>query len=64
MRLLIAIGKAPFPDLARNFVASIGQIEAFLDVQKPPLIAKVYRPSPSDLLRNSAAAGSVLRWYP
>jgi hypothetical protein len=64
VRLLIVIGKAPFPDLARNFVASIGQIEAFLDVQKPPLIGKVYRPSPSDLVRNPAAAGAVLRWYP
>lgn len=62
--LLIVIGHAPYPLLARNVVAALPKIEAFLDAQKPPFIAKVYRPSPADLARNPAARGEVMRWYP
>jgi len=62
--LLIVIGKVPYPELARHFVATLPKIEAFLDKHTPPFIAKVYRPSPSDLARNPSAAGEVLFWYP
>lgn len=41
--LLIAVGKAPFPELARSFLATISRIESFLDAHSPPFIAKVYR---------------------
>lgn len=61
--LLVVIGKVPFLELADNFVRSIGRIERFLDQNEPPVIAKVRRPTPADLLRNKAI-GSIERWYP
>jgi PIN like domain len=62
--LLIVIGKASFPKLADNFVASISKIERFLDTHEPPFIAKIYRPSPSDLARKADSAGTIVLWYP
>ncbi len=62
--LLIVIGKLPYPELAKHFVATLPKIEAFLDKHTPPFIAKVYRPSPADLARNSAAGGDIVLWYP
>ena len=56
--LLVIIRKAPFPELARAFVATLPSIEYFLDNHAPPFIAKVYRPAPSE------AAGHVEMWYP
>ena len=50
--LLIVIGKAPFPDLARSFVANADAIQRFVDRQTPPFIAKVYR------------TGAITLWYP
>lgn len=43
VRLLILVGKAPFPALAASFVATYNRIEAFLARNPAPLIAKVYR---------------------
>jgi PIN like domain len=62
--LLIVIGKVSFAKLAENFVVSIPKIERFLDTYQPPLIAKIYRPSPSDLTRKADAAGTIVLWYP
>jgi PIN like domain len=62
--LLVVIGKASFADLADNFVRTIARIEAFLDANDPPVIAKIYRPSPSDLARSPTAPGSIVRWHP
>lgn len=62
--LLIVIGRAPFPQLARHFVNTIRQIETFVDAHEPPYIAKVYRAAPAGLARNATAAGSVSLWYP
>jgi len=62
--LLVIIGKAPFPDLARAFVATLPRIENFLASHDPPFIAKVYRPSPAEIARHSSAAGRVELWYP
>lgn len=62
--LLIVIGKAPFPVLAENFVATAPKILAFLARYQPPLIAKVYRPSPSELMSNAQAPGALMLWYP
>ena len=47
--LLVVIGKAPFPTLALNFVRTLPKIEVFLNAQKPPFIAKIYRPGPGEL---------------
>lgn len=62
--LLIVVGHAPFPELARNFVNTLSKIEAFLDEHKPPYIAKVYRPAAADLARDSTAPGMISLWYP
>lgn len=62
--LLIVVGKAPFPELANCFANSIDKIVEFLDQHQPPLIAKVYRPTSAELVRNPTAAGSVELWYP
>ena len=52
-----------FP-LADNFVKTLPKIEALLDAQKPPYIAKVYRPAAAELARDSEKSGSVALWYP
>ena len=62
--LLVVIGKAPYPNLARNFVATMPRITAFLDENAAPYIAKVYRPPVSDLARDPSAPGSIVLWYP
>jgi len=62
--LLVIIGAAPFADLARAFVATLPRIEHFLRRHKPPLIAKVYRPSPAETARRSTTPGRVEFWYP
>ena len=58
------VGAAPFPDLARAFVATLPRIEDFLIRHKPPFIAKVYRPSPADSKQRDAVPGRVELWYP
>lgn len=62
LALLVVIGAAPYPDLARNFVNSISRIEAFLTRNSPPLIARVYRASESERKRNPAAPGRIEMW--
>lgn len=64
VRLLVIVGKAPFPELAKNFVATVPKIDRFLAGHIPPLIAKVYRPSQADLKSNADAGGEVSLWYP
>ena len=64
VRLLVVIGHAPFPQLAKYFVNTMPKIEAFLAVKQPPFIAKVYRPSPSELAEVPGAPGRVEHWYP
>jgi hypothetical protein len=49
--LLVVIGKAPFPDLARSFAANAAAIERFVAAHRPPYIAKVYQ------------FGAVTLWY-
>ncbi len=62
--LLVIVGKAPFPDLARAFVTSMPVMEHFLRRHQPPFIAKVYRPSPAETAQRSAAPGRIELWYP
>ena len=64
VRLLVIVGKASYPDLAASFVATRTRIEAFLERVPPPVIAKVYRPTPAQLAMDPAAAGRIERWYP
>jgi len=62
--LLVIVGAAPFAELARAFVATLPRIEDFLVQHKPPFIAKVYRPAPTETGRRSVVPGHVERWYP
>jgi hypothetical protein len=62
--LLVVVGKAPFAVLAENFVRTLPRIDAFLDVQIPPFVAKIYRPAPAELARNPEKPGSITLWYP
>ena len=62
--LLVVIGKAPFPILAENFVRTLPKIEAFLDAQKSPYIAKIYRPAATELTHDPGKSGSIALWYP
>jgi hypothetical protein len=62
--LLVVIGDAPFPDLARNFVNTIARIERFVGKHTVPFIAKLYRPAPAELLKNPSTPGTIALWYP
>lgn len=62
VRLLVVIGQAPYPELAKSFVATRLRIEAFLQKHEPPLIAKVYRASPAELAKNASAVGHIVLW--
>jgi hypothetical protein len=59
--LLIIVGKAPFPDLAHAFVATIPRIEQFLASHRAPFIAKVYRTPPDNA--HLSASGRIELWY-
>jgi hypothetical protein len=61
--LLVVVGAAPSPDLARAFVATLPRIELFLAEHERPFIAKVYRPAVSEIMRG-AATGRVELWHP
>jgi PIN like domain len=62
VRLLVVIGQAPYSELANSFVASRYRIEAFLQKNAPPFIAKVYRASPTELAKNPSAPGRIEHW--
>lgn len=62
--LLVMIGKAPYPQLAEAFVATRKRILRFIEQQEPPYIAKVYRPSTADLVKNQTAQGRIELWNP
>lgn len=62
--LVVVLGQAPNAELARNFVHTVRRIEAMLDANPPPVILKVYRPTPKELAQSSQAAGRVEVWYP
>jgi hypothetical protein len=62
--LIIIVGQVPAAELARNVVRSQRRLRAFLAAHDPPFIAKVYRPSASELAKDSSAAGHVELWYP
>ena len=64
LTLLVIVGKAPFPLLARSFVATLASINAFVEAHAPPVIGKVYRASVQDLTQDPNAPGRVELWYP
>ncbi len=62
--LLVMIGHAPYPELARAFVATKDRILDFVARHAPPFIAKVYRPSASEIAVKADAPGNITLWYP
>jgi hypothetical protein len=62
VRLLVIIGQAPYAELAKSFVATRLRIEAFLEKHEPPFIAKVYRASPAESVKNPSAPGDIVLW--
>jgi hypothetical protein len=62
--LVIVVGQAPTADLARALVQSVQRVEAFVAAHAPPFIAKLYRPAPAELAKESTAAGRMELWYP
>lgn len=61
--LLVVEGVASHLDLARNFVATAVKIDRFLANHPPPFIAKIYRPTAAELVRNPRAHGRIEDWY-
>jgi hypothetical protein len=62
--LLVIVGHAPFPELARAFVATEPRVRNFVAAHKPPYIAKVYRPSAAAVAAVPSAPGRIELWYP
>ena len=62
--LLIVVGAAPHAELAGNFVRTMPRIESFLRRHEVPFIARVYRPTPSELKRKREPLGRVEYWLP
>ncbi len=59
-RAFVLIGKAPHPELAQNFVATIHKVRRFLRKNTGPFLAKVSRPNERD--RRLGRPGSVRMW--
>lgn len=50
-RLLVIVGThVPADERARNFVNTLPKIERLLATMRPPAIAKIYRPTPKELV--------------
>lgn len=62
--LLVVIGHAPYPELARAFVATKAPILRFVEQHQPPYIAKIYRPPAGVALDDPSAPGRIELWYP
>jgi hypothetical protein len=62
--LLVVIGDATYAQLAGAFVATLPRVLAFLEEHRPPVIGKIYRPSPADVAKNPRVTGRVELWYP
>lgn len=62
--LLVMVGHATNRELADNFVKTADKISAFLEGRRRPFIAKVLRPTPSELGQDQEASGRLELWYP
>lgn len=64
LALLIVVGAVPYAQLADNFVATRARIANFVRRHTPPYVARIYRPTPSDLARKRNPVGRVEYWLP
>ncbi len=60
--LFIVIGKAPFPQLAENFIATLPKVKRFIDQHPCPFIAKIYRPDKKTKALQLNQPGRVEMW--
>ena len=60
--LLVVIGQVPHQMLAENFVATFGKIDRFLKANRPPFIARIYRPAAELIQRGSRKSGRIELW--
>ena len=60
--MIVLIGKASYSVLAQSFVSSIERIEAFVERNRPPFIAKLFRPSAGELAADGNAPGRIELW--
>jgi predicted nuclease of predicted toxin-antitoxin system len=60
--LFTIVGKAPFAELAQNFVFTLPKIIKFIDKNPRPFIAKVYRPDKTRKKAKSQPSGYVKMW--
>ncbi len=56
--LFVIVGKAPFAELAQNFVHTLPKVIKFIDKNQRPFIAKIYRPDKA----KSRRSGYVEMW--
>lgn len=50
-RMLILVGNhAPADELASNLINTMDKVDELLDRMEPPLVVRVYRPSPRELV--------------
>jgi hypothetical protein len=62
--VLVLVGHAKYAELAANFVRTLPRVLSFLETHSnPPIIGKVYRPSPSEQRGNPEAPGRIELWY-
>ena len=64
VRLLVVVGKIPLRILANSFIATRHRVEAFLEEHPAPVIAKVYRATPKELMNTPNAPGRIEKWVP
>jgi PIN like domain len=57
--LFIVVGKAPFPELANNYVLTYTKISRFIKRYQRPFIAKIYR---SEVSGKKEKAGYIKMW--
>jgi hypothetical protein len=62
--LIIMVGKAPTAELASTFVNTLHSVDSFVASRTPPFIAKVYRPTATELARSAAVPGHIELWFP
>ena len=62
--LLIMVGAAPYAELANNFVVTLPRITTFVQKHHPPFIARVYRPTPAEMVKRRKPIGRVEYWLP
>lgn len=60
--LFVVVGKAPFAELADNFVATVHKVIRFIHNIPRPFIAKIYRAEQRQRKARSDAGGYVKLW--